>query len=412
MYKYRAITEKLEQLVGYFPAVVITGARQVGKSTLVKHVLGTKADYVQFDPVLDVENARSEPELFLDHHPPPLILDEIQYAPQLVSVLKRRIDEDRTPGQYILTGSQQWAKMKAIAESLAGRAVFFDLHGFSLQEMAQTQSPSWLSQWLETPGPTFLPKIERLGLEHSLYETLWRGSLPEATLMPLNLIQDFYAAYLRTYIERDARQFADISDWQLFGRFVRLVCALTAQEINYSQMGRELGLNPQTARRWLDILRGTFQWTDIPAYSGNVIKRISNKSKGYISDTGLACFAQAISSPNAVSSHPLWGSLFETAVVNELRKQMVCLTPAPNMYHWRTQRGAEVDILLERDGIFYPIEVKATSSPARRDLSGIQALRKTYDNIRIAPGLVIAPMSKGLMLSEQDVAIPWDIHLR
>jgi predicted AAA+ superfamily ATPase len=412
MYKSRHITQRLVDLISYFPAVVVVGARQTGKSTLLEHILGQKAEFVVFDPLEDVENARSEPELFLDNHHTPLVLDEIQYAPELVPVLKRRIDRDRSPGQYIITGSQQWAVMKAISESLAGRAVFLDLSGFSLQEMAESQATPWLSRWLETPGREFLSDVERIPLDCPLYETIWRGFLPEATLMPLKFVQDFHKGYMQTYIERDARQFSDVSDWQLFSRFFRLAAAYTAQEVNFSHLGRELGLNPQTARRWLNILKATFQWMEIPPYSGNTIKRICKSPKGYVADTGLACHAQAVSTPHAVAAHPLWGSLFETAVVNEIHKQVGLLNPAPNIYHWRTHRGAEVDLLLERDGIYYPIEIKASTQVSRKHTSGIESFRKTYDSIRIAPGMVIAPIEKPLLLSEIDIAVPWDIQLR
>ncbi len=205
------------------------------------------------------------------------------------------------------------------------------------------------------------------------------------------------------------RLLAEVSSLQLFGRFIQLVSALTAQEINYSQLGRELGLTPQTAQRWLDILKATFQWFEIPAYSGNLIKRVSSKSKGYIADTGLACLTQAISTPKAIGGHPLWGAIFETAVAAELRKQTSFSSPVPNFYHWRSYSGAEVDIILEYNGILYPIEIKAKTNPSRRDTMGISAFRKKYPQLNIAQGLVIAPCSGVIQLSENDYAAPWDL---
>lgn len=407
MYKNRELSDKLKQLADYFPAVVITGARQVGKSTLVKHVF-EHFDYCLFDPLQDIENARKEPDIFLNNHPNPVILDEIQYSPELVPAIKRRIDAGRKAGQFILTGSQQWSVMKSISESLAGRAVILDLYSFSLGEIAENRSTPWLWDWLENQDASVAARSDKLQTGMPLYELLWRGFLPEATLMPLEHVGNFHSSYLSTYLERDARQFADVSDWALFSRFVSLMSALTAQEINYSQVGRELGLTPQTSRRWLNILKATFQWFDVPAYHGNTIKRISSKPKGYIADTGLVCHAQSISSPQAIGAHPLWGALFETAVVNEIRKQCSLLNPMPNMYHWRTHREAEVDIVLERDGIFYPIEIKATARPSRRDTSGIRAFRNTYPDIQIAKGLVVAPTETFIQLSENDYAMPWD----
>lgn len=409
MYRHRILTDRLLRLFQTFPVVVVTGARQVGKSTLLANTLGRGMDTVVFDPVIDVGNARQDPELFLGNRQVPIILDEIQYAPELIPVIKRRIDQNRRPGQYLLTGSQQWGVLRSVAESLAGRAVFLDLEGFSLTEIALAADGSWLKAWLADPEAFFQAGRKRLAGGTSLYEQLWRGFLPEAQSIPLDTIPDFHAAYLRTYVERDARLLADVSDWQLFGRFLRLMAALTAQEINASQLGRELGLTPQTARRWRDILIATFQWYEVPTFSGNGVKKISGKAKGYIADTGLACMAQAISTPQAIGGHPLWGQLFETACVAEIRKQCSFMSPQPRMYHWRAFSGAEVDIVLEYDGIFYPMEIKATSRPSRRDTSGIAAFRKHHPSLRIAAGLVLAPLEHALQLSEADFALPWDV---
>lgn len=410
MYVKRLLEKRLRRLAQVFPAVIVTGARQVGKTTLLEKVFGDAADFVLFDPAIDVGTAREDPDLFLSNRPTPLVLDEIQYAPELVGAIKRHIDRDRTPGQYILTGSQQWAVIKTMAESLAGRAVFLDLESFCLAETAGSRSEkNWLEAWLDDPATFLASRPERLHTSRPVYEQLWRGWLPEAHFLPLDTIPDFYAGYQRTYIERDARLVGDVSDWQLFGRFFRLVAAFTTQEINYSQLGRDIGLTPQTARRWLDILVGTYQWFEIPAWSGSAVKRVSGKPKGFIADTGIACAAQAISAPQSIGSHPLWGALFETAVAAELRKLSAAISPAPNMYHWRSHGGAEVDFLLERDGRLFPIEVKTRSNPGRKETRGIRALRAAYTNERIEKGLVLAPTEEIAQLTEDDWALPWDM---
>jgi uncharacterized protein len=409
MYHERILTDRLYRLFSVFPIVVISGARQVGKSTLLANTLGEKIDTVVFDPVIDVENARMDPELFLSNRRPPIILDEIQYAPELIPAIKRRVDRDRSAGQYLLTGSQQWGVLRSISESLAGRAVFLDLDGFSIAEASlEKRQGTWLHKWIEKPEAFLKESSGHHLTKMTLYEQLWRGFLPQAQFIPLDTIPDYYTAYQRTYIERDVRLLADVSDWQLFGRFLRLVSALTAQEINYSQIGRELGLTPQTARRWLDILKATYQWFEIEPFSGNAVKKVSGRPKGYISDTGLACAAQAISSPMAIGGHPLWGALFETAVVAEIRKQCSFMSPKPNMYHWRTYAGAEVDIIIEYDGRVYPIEAKAGTNPGRRDTSGISAFRQRYSNMVVEKGLVLAPVERVIPLSENDYAVPWD----
>lgn len=415
-YKPRILADKLRRMLERFAVVVVSGARQVGKSTLLQHEL-PDWDAVVFDPAVDVGNARQDPDLFLDNHPAPLILDEIQYAPELVPAIKRRVDRTsserkgtrRRSGQYVLTGSQQWSVLQSASESLAGRAMFLDLEAFCLAEMAESGiEEHWLKRYLESPEAFVASKPERLTTTRTVYEQLWRGFLPEADALEQEWIPEFYRAYLRTCIERDVRMISDVADWQQFGRFVQLCGALTSQEINHAQMGRELGITPQTANRWLAMLRATFQWLEVPAYHGNTIKRISSKPKGYLSDTGLACSLQAISTPQALSGHPLVGALFESAVVSEIRKLSATLASPPNLYHWRSHGGAEIDLILERDATFYPIEVKLTSRPTKADTRGFQAFRATYPKLKAAPGLVISPVKKAERLGDADYCLPWD----
>lgn len=409
-YIHRLITKKLLRMLDYFPSVVVVGARQVGKSTMLKHLFPNYS-YVLFDPFIDVQNARKDPDLFLGNHSLPIILDEVQYAPEVVSAVKRRIDRDKQPGQYILTGSQQWGIMKQMTESLTGRTAIIQLEPFSLGEIALNEvHEPWLAEWLRHPNILFSDHPSYLKLPRQTYEQLWRGFLPDAQTLPLDLIEPFHASYQKTYIERDIRLLADISDLHQFTRFVRLAAAMTAQEINYQEIGRELGVANQTAKRWLILLKEIFEWYEIPAFSVNTIKRISSKPKGYFSDTGQVCYCQAISHPEAIAHNPLWGALFETAVINEIRKQLLWIGSPFNLYHWRSHGGAECDLIIERDGIYYPIEVKGKTQPSRGDTSGITAFRKTYPQLKVANGLVICLAEHSYKLSEQDIALPWNIN--
>jgi uncharacterized protein len=407
-YRQRDASDRILRLFKNFPVVVISGARQVGKSTLLE-ALFPKLERVVFDPIVDVEGAKADPDLFLANRPAPIILDEIQYVPELVSAIKRKIEKNKKNSQYLITGSQQWEVMKHLSESLAGRAVFVDLHGFNFSEISEAKNKrSWLKKWLESSQELTPKDFQTHNFKYSLYEHMWRGFLPKAFFLPKDVIPDFHLAYERTYIERDVRLMAEISDLALFSRFFRLCASLTAQEINYSELGREIGLTPQTASRWLSILKATFQWSEIQPYAGNTIKRLSNKSKGYITDTGLACFAMTIASPEGLGGHPKWGSLFETFAVNEILKQCNLLSPKPNVYHWRSHAGAEVDLILEINNKFYPIEIKGTSHPSKKDARGIKAFQVTYPNLDIQKSMVFAPCEKFHHLTETVVAIPWD----
>ncbi|MFA6291223.1 MAG: ATP-binding protein [Victivallales bacterium] len=391
--------------------IIITGARQVGKTTLLKHIFAGQGEYVVFDPVIDVENARRDPDLFLNNHREPLILDEIQYAPELVGAIKRRVDEDRHSGRFILTGSQQWQVLKNISESLAGRAILLELSGFSAAELygcKSTMEP-WIGKWMRNPQEMLAEDSGIFGNEIGIYEQIFRGNLPEARLMQLESLRYYHQSYQRTYIERDIRLLSNIHDYQQFGRFFGLTAALTAQEINYSQLGRDIGLSPKSSQAWLDIMRGTFQWVEVPPYHSNTIKRISGKAKGYFGDTGLACSAQAVSSPSALAGNPLAGALFETWAVNEIRKQCSLLSSPPAIYHWRSHGGGEVDLILERDGVLYPMEMKMTTRPSRNDARGISAFRNTYPNANIAAGAVICCANRTYKISENTYAVPWNL---
>jgi predicted AAA+ superfamily ATPase len=408
-YRHRNLSERLKHLFTHFPCVIVVGARQVGKSTLLTHLF-PEASHILLDPVQDVQNIRRDPDLFLHNATLPVIFDEVQYAPELVPALKRFIDNNKRSGQFLLTGSQQWGVLNSIAESLAGRAIIITLDGFSFTETANvTTEKPWLLRWLADPEAFLSQPLERLSFPYSLYELLWRGALPEANFLPKDVIADFHASYQRTYIERDVRLLANVSDLAQFGRFVRLVAALTAQEINYSELGRDIGITPQTAKRWLTTLLQTFEWFEVPAYSNNPVKRISGKAKGYFADIGQVCYSQMLSSPEAISAHPLWGALFENAVVSELRKQANLISTPPQFYHWRLQSGAEVDLLLERDGKIYPIEIKAKSRPVASDARNINTFRKLYPHLNVQKGLIIAPCENQYPVTENDWVIPWDI---
>lgn len=405
----RLLLPRLRELFAYFPIVVVSGARQVGKTTLLHEVFLPEADYVVFDPVLPVAGAREDPDLFLENRRTPLILDEIQYAPEVVAALKRKVDRERGPGRYLLTGSQQWSVMKTLAESLAGRAVFLDLENLSLAELAgRGESRPWLQDFLEQGESALTPARPRLPLPHSTFETLWRGGMPGLIGAPRSVVPAFHDAYQRTYVERDVRLAADIADRDAFARFVRLAAALSSQEVNRSQFGRDIGVTPQTADRWLGILRNTYQWHEVPAYAGSPTKRVSGKPKGYFADTGQLCRLQSIASPESLGGHPLLGAVFETAAVADLRKQAALLPTPPIFHHWRCHSGAEVDLLLEYDGVFHAIEFKAKSSPTLGDTRGLRAFRENHPHLRHGPSLVIAPCAAPYALASGIHAWPWD----
>lgn len=414
-YKHRLIETKLKKLATHFPVITLTGARQVGKTTMLEHLLSSQANgvfsHITFDPIVDVGNARQDPELFLNNIKTPALLDEIQYAPELVASIKRRVDEQKYPGSYWLTGSQNLALLKNIAESLAGRTSIQYLYPMSLGEKLGKPT-NWIVNFIHDPIK-FLknPPAKLLTPNNSIYEILWRGGYPGLIETDAEILQAGLDGYLHTYLERDIRLMGEISDLHDFSRFLQLAANLTAQEINYSQLGRDIGINPHTAKRWLNILQSTFQWLEIPAFSNNTIKRVSGKNKGYFIDTGMASHLLRITSPDSLAGHPRLGALFETFVVQDIYKQLNTMPLKPNIYHWRSHGGAEIDLLLEIDNRYFPIEIKLKSRPSKNDASGIVAFRETYPKLQIETGIIIAPVNEVFALGHSCYAVPFDLNL-
>lgn len=219
-------------------------------------------------------------------------------------------------------------------------------------------------------------------------------------------IPSYLSSYVQTYVERDIRVMADLSDIGQFGRFLRLCGALTGCEIFQSQLGRELGVNPKTARNWLNLLVWSYQWIELTAYSGNAVKKLSSKAKGHMQDSGLACYLNAIPSPEGLLSSPALGRIFESWGVGLLYRQMQRLPLIPAVYHWRTQNGAEVDAVLDYNGRLFPVEFKAASRISGHDTRGILAFRNTYSNAAV--GVVVYGGKEPYRISEHAVAIPWN----
>ncbi len=417
-YLHRTIEPALQKYAEFFKVVLVTGPRQCGKSTLLAATFPRHRKVV-FDPVLDLYGARSDPDLFLDNFPPPLILDEVQYVPELLAAIKRRVDSMEGSGHYLLTGSQNLAVLRSVAESMAGRVGILELGPMTLKEMEGRglEGPSVFDAWLAGDGAT-LPDLdsgqgarsESGLLADGLARVLWRGTMPGILDAPDELVPAIHDSYASTYVERDIRSAASIRDVGEFGRFLRLAAALDGQEINFSQLGRELGIRPDTSRRWLDLLAMSYQWFELSPWSGNTIKRLSGRPKGHFADSGLACRLLGIGSPEALASNPKAGALFESFVVQQLRRKMFASGIRPDLYHWRSSGGAEADLVIYRDGKLLPVEAKYKSMPEGRDARGIVAFRDTYPEICAPTGLIVHAGTKTWPLNASTLALSvWDL---
>lgn len=403
-YLTRHIEETLRESTTWSKVILLLGARQTGKSTVLKQIF-PEYKHITFDPIIDIYGARAAPDLFLENIQAPLILDEIQYVPELFSALKRHVDKSEKTGQYILTGSQNILLMKQISDTLAGRVMIFHLHPFTLSEMTSRPQPiNLLTKYLNN-SPEYLSHCEEKAPSQTLVNTLWRGSMPGITDLPEKAISHYFRSYLNTYIERDVRSLASLRDHTEFGRFVQLIAALSSHEINYSQLGREIGITPKTSKFWLSLLKNTYQFAELLPWKGNAIKRISGKSKGYISDSGLLCYLQHISTPQALLGHPMYGRIFETWVITKLIALCDLLPGRPGLYHWRTNGGAEVDLVLEYNGKVFPVEIKGKNHISKHDTSGLKAFFETY---KIAgQGMIIYSGRENYTLDNNISVISW-----
>jgi len=411
-YVERALEAKLKAYVESFPCTLLCGARQVGKSTLLDHLYGGQARTFVFDPVEDLYGVKQDADLFLRNNPPPLILDEIQYAPELIPALKRAVDQDRRPGMYLITGSQQWKVMRHLAESLAGRVAIMELPSFSLVEQSVSHRSDWLSDWLDHAPQGVDVALEMFRGFHScgLSSTrqIWRGGFPEVQTLREEVVPGWMQGYVGTYLQRDIRTLLEVRDETQFAAFLALCASLTAQECNYNHLWRDIGLSAPSAKRWIGVLRGTYQWLEIPAFSANHIKRLSGRPKGYFGDTGLACYLMRISSDQAVQGHPAFGALFETLVATEIHKRLQPMSLSPMLYHYRQHSGAEVDLIIEKDGLLFPVEIKSSSRVHPMDARSISIFQEKMGS-RAQAGLVVYAGGQVLRLGARCIAVPFDL---
>ncbi len=400
-YINRTLEPVLAKATSEFPAVVLTGPRQSGKTTLLQHLFHKSHGYVSIEPP-DVRAAAVEdPRGFLEIHPPPVIFDEVQYAPDLLPYIKEKIDSDRShAGQYLLTGSQNLLLMERVTESLAGRAAMLRLLPLSLREAGgRPASPlPWESR--SRPRPTTKYSYKRL------WKYLLRGGYPELHAHPKRDVHLWHASYVQTYLERDVRSLRQVGDLSQFQNFVRALAARSAQLFNLSEIARDLGVAVNTAKAWLSVLEATYQVMVLRPYFANVGKRLVKTPKVYFMDTGTLCYLSGLKDPDHAASGPMGGAIMETAVIVEIVKALIHNGIDPQVYFWRTLAGTEVDILVETDRRLVPIEVKLSATPRVAMASGVKLFRKDMGD-RSLPGYVIHPGDVTLPLGSGVTALPF-----
>ena len=360
MYKKRLIEKSIHEALSTFPAIILTGSRQSGKTTLLKKILPKKYNYVLLDE-LDIRSmAINDPKAFLERYKTPLIIDEIQNAPSLLSYIKSRIDQDRRPGQWVLTGSQQFTLMKNVSESLAGRVAVLSMYSFTIEEIIGNLN---IDKYDVRDFLEYLAKHNTLpGKYPDPGEWLLNGGYPELVVNPSVSKRLWFSSYIQTYIDRDVRGNIKNVNIHDFEKFLSLIASRTAQELNYSILSRDLGVSVPTIKSWISLLEASSIIYLLQPYHKNFGKRIIKAPKLYFMDTGLLSYLVKIKDKEGLLYGPMSGAIFETAVVGNFVKRFTSLIEESSLYYWRSLDGAEIDLLVETSGQIYPIEIKLAST--------------------------------------------------
>ena len=380
MYRQRLLAATLRRARKGFPAVLVTGPRQSGKTTFLRHEAGAGVAYVSFDDPAEREFATADPAGFLARFAGrAAILDEIQYAPALLSHLKLRIDaEPGRCGRWLLTGSQQFGLMREAGESLAGRVAILELPPFSHLE---------------------LPRA-------SLEKTLWNGGYPIPALHPGR--RDLWLrGYVATYLERDARQIRNIPDLRTFGQFLSLAAARHGQEFHPAEFARELGVSQPTVKSWAGVLEASYIGLFLPPWFRNYGKRVVKTPKFYFLDSALANVLTRQADATSLLAGPLGGALFEGWVVAEAAKAFMACGRKPELYFWRSHDGLEVDLCIVLGGKLHPVEIKLTATPGTGHLLPLQRLLQAAGADAADTGLIVCRVAKPRELPGGHRALPW-----
>ena len=404
-YIRRAFTETLKNRVQYSKCTLVIGARQVGKSTLIRHEF---ADYnrANFDDYLTRLQAKEEPKLFFLNNPSPLFIDEVQKEPAILEEIKRIVDESNDRGMFILSGSQKLTLMKGVSESLAGRVSVCELNGLSLREIHHV---SFNRHFI--PTDEYIKAREKQLVSYDqIWEIIHKGSYPELYDIPRDW-QDFYASYLATYIERDIHELIS-ADSITFTKFLTAVAARTGEILNYANIAGDVGVSEPTIKTWLSILERTGIVYLLQPYSASVLTRAIKAPKVYFKDTGLACYLSRWLSADALKNSAVAGNMFETFIVSEILKSY---TNEGKDYRFQIfyYRGKdkkasmenEIDLIIEENGMIYPVEIKMTGNPKASMASANTVLDKIPDKKR-GNGIILCLIDRKTYLRENLIALP------
>lgn len=376
-YIHRHMEQYIAELTKTWPAILLTGPRQSGKTTMLKSLAEKEKigrEYVSLDDLTMREMAKNDPKLFLQLHKPPVLIDEVQYAPELFTYIKIHIDEHHNPGDFLLTGSQIFRLMHGVQESLAGRVAVLHMSPLSQRELISAQPRPFstcfeaLLEDSKNISPLTTPEI---------FERIWNGCMPGLAGGAYTDRNIFYSSYLSTYIERDVRELSGTIDALKFSRFITAVAARAAQMVNYQAIADDAEVDKATAKKWLEILETLGIIFLLHPFSNNVLKRTIKSPKLYFYDTGFVCYLTRWSSPEVAESGAMSGALLKNFAVSEIMKSYQNVGETPYMHYYRDRDAREIDVILEGDGKLCPLEIKKTTTPDKRITRAFKLIDKS-----------------------------------
>lgn len=360
MYITRAIEDRVQSINITFPILLVTGPRQVGKTTMLKRMAEPSRKYVTLDDPTLRDLANREPAFFIQRFAPPVLIDEIQYAPQLLPYIKMYVDEHKQNGDFWMTGSQTFHVMDLVRESLAGRVGVVRMMGLSNREI--NKNPFGAFEVDPKQLLTSMASYKKMDLA-ATYQRIFRGSMPRLYELPEMSREEYFESYLSTYIGRDVRDLTQVADELAFLRFVAIVAARTATNVNYQTLAQETGISAPTAKHWLSLLVSSGLVAVTEPYFNNALKRVVKAPRMYFMDTGLAAYLTRWSSAETLEAGAMSGPIFETWVVTEIYKSYLNTGVRPPMYFYRDSNQKEIDLILVKNDTLSPLEIKKTNAP-------------------------------------------------
>lgn len=392
----REAEQTVKDISKTFRVLLVTGPRQVGKTTLLKEYMPENMNYVTLDDMILRQQAVNEPKMFLEEHPWPLLIDEAQYAPELFPYIKIKVDEEKQRGMYWLTGSQQFKLMKNVTESLAGRVGIVKLNSFTYSEINEIPNKVLFD-------PIFLKKAKKIDINY-LFEIIYNGGMPELYDVEGMNKSNFFEAYIDTYLSKDIKDQLDIKNVGQFKRFMISIASRTGEQLNYSSISNEIGIDDKTAKSWLDLLITSGIVYLLDPFMSSKIKRITHMPKIIFMDTGLCSHLAGWKSSRDLQLSSSSGHYLETFVISEIVKSYNAKGKNPDITYYRDKDKNEIDLIFSVNNKLYPFEIKKTASPTKEMIKNFSLLEKS--NKEVGTGGIICLYDELLHLDEKNYIIP------